>query len=229
MHNKTSVFCSDTQRMAPRSNSVHDGLRGGPFSQECVCLPSHHAARACRWLHEHPVHSTSVQDMDAAAPGRPLQLAQAAFTRASEATPGDADILTALGVIMHLASDYHGAATAFEAALEHRPDDYSLWNKLGATLANSARSEQAKAAYVQALRVKPNYMRAWTNMGISHANLGQYHDAARFYLRALRLNRGAQGVWTHLETALVLQGRADLLPRLEGQDVEGIAAEIGVD
>ena len=185
----------------------------------------------CRWLGNHPVHRAVAQ---MATPDNPnareqtdaLSNAQKVFELAAVASPWDADVQTALGVLHHLSGNFTNAAAAFESALKLRPSDYSLWNKLGATLANSSRSEEAKAAYQQALKWKPNYMRAWANMGISHGNLGEYQQAAYFYLKALLLNSKAYSVWGYLRTALVLMGRSDLLIFVDQQDLQRLQAEM---
>jgi tetratricopeptide (TPR) repeat protein len=176
----------------------------------------------------HSTHAHAAAGVPEGAAGATLAVARDAFGRAAAATPRDADVHTALGVIAHLAGDYAQAASAFEAALALRPEDYSLWNKLGATLANSGRSDAAKGAYAHALRHKPNYMRAWSNLGIAHSNLGEYAAAAQYFLKALRLNGGADAVWGYLQTALVMMGAGERLAQAHARDVEGLIAALGV-
>ena len=113
-----------------------------------------------RWLLGHPVHGAA-----AAAAGPPPDSSQLlshtlrAFTDAAArggagAGAADAELLTATGVLQHLARDYDGAIASFRAALELSPGDYSLWNKLGATLANHSHSGEAIGAYQRALDLK---------------------------------------------------------------------------
>lgn len=175
------------------------------------------------WIMRHKTHGTAARHT----PGPPdSSQAMAYVTKlyegAAAASPQDADVHAALGVLYNLSRKFDGAVNAFKAALALRPQDYSLWNKLGATLANSARSSEALAAYQKALELKPNYMRAWTNMGISLANVGEYEASAQYYVRALALNRKAVAVWGYLRNSLTCAAREDLMEAAEKEDLESL-------
>jgi len=150
------------------------------------------------------------------------------FTRAAAMSsvvnsPALTDVHVALGVVHTIDRNFEAAIHHFAEALKARPKDYSLWNKLGATLANSGHSEASLAAYHQALALKPNYTRGWSNLAIAHANLDHYEDAIRFYLTALSLNGKAKHIWHYIHTALLHQGRYDLLTAVEQQSVPALA------
>jgi len=125
------------------------------------------------------------------------------FQRAAEASPHDADVFVALGVMENINRDFLAAVQALATACRLRPSDPTVWNKLGATLANSGKSEQAVVAYHQGLELKPNYARSWSNMAIAHANLGKHKDAARLYLSSLVLNPEATHIWNFLQSAVL--------------------------
>jgi len=125
------------------------------------------------------------------------------FQRAAEASPSDADIFVALGVMENINRNFDAAIQALARACRLRPNDHTVWNKLGATLANSGKSEQAVVAYHQGLELKPNYARSWSNMAIAHANLGKHKDAARLYLSSLVLNPDAVHIWNFLQSAVL--------------------------
>jgi peroxin-5 len=125
------------------------------------------------------------------------------FKQATRASPSDADVFVALGVMENINRNYEEAVKALATACRLRPHDHTCWNKLGATLANSGRSEQAVIAYHQGLQLKPNYARSWSNLAIAHANLQQHGDAARFYLSSLVLNPNATHIWSFLHNAVL--------------------------
>ncbi|KAL4445746.1 hypothetical protein ABPG77_008945 [Micractinium sp. CCAP 211/92] len=183
-----------------------------------------------QWVLRHPKHAAAaaaVQD-----PGDSSQMAAyvaALFEAAARASPQDAELHSALGVVYNLSRQYDDAVAAFREALRLQPSDYSLWNKLGATLANSARSSEAISAYQKALDLKPNYMRAWTNMGISLANLGDYDASARYYVRALALNPRASSVWGYLRTSLTCAARQDLLSAADAEDLPALQRELPLE
>lgn len=139
------------------------------------------------------------------------------FNRAAEASPLDADVFVALGVMENINRNYDAAIRALATACRLRPNDHTCWNKLGATLANSGKSDQAIVAYHQGLQLKPNYARSWSNLAIAHANIGQHGDAARFYLSSLVLNPDATHIWNFLHSAVVNMSNFPAKPT-DGQD-----------
>lgn len=158
------------------------------------------------WIENHEDHQVLVEGLDPPAEYEYeawRQQVTMLFNRAAEASPMDADVFVALGVMENINRNYEAAIRALAAACRLRPNDHTCWNKLGATLANSGKSEQAVVAYHQGLQLKPNYARSWSNLAIAHANLGQHSDAARFYLSSLVLNPDATHIWNFLHSAVL--------------------------
>jgi tetratricopeptide (TPR) repeat protein len=143
--------------------------------------------------------------------------------------PGDKDVLTILGVLYNVSSDYEEAIDCFRKALETQPDDYSLHNKLAATCANSSRSSEALPIYAGALRIRPSYVRGWLNLGISFANLGKYEEAAKAYVQALHLNPMAKHICGCLKVALNCSEKEVLRSLIDCEDTEQIAKALNVD
>ncbi|KAF8520423.1 hypothetical protein BU17DRAFT_89018 [Hysterangium stoloniferum] len=145
----------------------------------------------------------------------------------------DADIQTALGVLLNTDEDYQKAQDCFRAALSVRPDDWLLYNRVGATLANSGRAMDAVWYYHQALVLNPSYIRARFNLGISCINMKQYDEAAQHILDALVLQehdasdsgdtRGitSSALWDCLRTTSMHLQRPELAALCETHDLEG--------
>eukprot|EP00192_Tetraselmis_astigmatica_P006655 CAMPEP_0117683932 /NCGR_PEP_ID=MMETSP0804-20121206/20753_1 /TAXON_ID=1074897 /ORGANISM="Tetraselmis astigmatica, Strain CCMP880" /LENGTH=738 /DNA_ID=CAMNT_0005494737 /DNA_START=148 /DNA_END=2364 /DNA_ORIENTATION=+ len=222
-------------------NAMMQALKAGPEDPEVMLslgvshtneLDQPHAlSRLTQWMLQHPVHSALATAARASSADAAPTLTGTIdmFNAALEATPQDAEIASALGVLYNLSRDYDAAVQAFRHALEIQPSDYSLWNKLGATLANSSRSGEAISAYQRALDLKPNYMRAWTNLGISYANLGDHVESAKYYVQALELNPAAANVWSYLKTSLLCAGRSELMPAVENRDLGRLKASLGIE
>jgi len=150
------------------------------------------------WIQNHEVHNEMVINR-APPPDGAVDLwcreVTHLFEMAAEATPLDADVFVALGVLQNINRNFPAAVSALSTACRLRPNDHTNWNKLGATLANSGKSEKAVIAYHQGLQLKPNYARSWSNLAIAHNNLNQLEDTARFYLSSVSLNPNAEHVW----------------------------------
>merc|ERR1719487_816317 len=177
------------------------------------------------WIENHEEHQVLVEGLEPPADYEYeawRQQVTQLFNRAAEASPLEADVYTALGVMENINRNYDKAIRALAMACRLRPNDHTMWNKLGATLANSGKSEQAVIAYHQGLQLKPNYARSWSNLAIAHANLQQHADAARFYLSSLVLNPGATHIWSFLHSAVLNMGGADapLLSAIDRRDLD---------
>jgi len=174
------------------------------------------------WVENHEDHGVLVEGLEP-----PLEYEYEAwrqqvtmlYNRAAEASPLDADVFVALGVMENINRNYDAAIRALANACRLRPNDHTVWNKLGATLANSGKSEQAVVAYHQGLQLKPNYARSWSNLAIAHANLGQHSDAARFYLSSLVLNPDATHIWNFLHSAVLNMGGVNAFEAIEKRDL----------
>ncbi|KAF8581617.1 TPR-like protein [Ramaria rubella] len=146
----------------------------------------------------------------------------------------DADIQTALGVLLNTSEDYEKAQDCFRAALAVRPNDWLLYNRVGATLANSGRSTDALWYYHRALELNPSYIRARFNIGISCINMKRYVEAAVHILDALVLQENdashgtdARGItssalWECLRTTCMQLQRPELASLCDLHDLEVI-------
>ncbi|KAF8518787.1 hypothetical protein JB92DRAFT_2065291 [Gautieria morchelliformis] len=167
--------------------------------------------------------------------GRQEQLIQCLMALARTAPDGevDADIQTALGVLLNTSEEYGKAQDCFRAALAVRPNDWLLYNRVGATLANSGQSSDALQYYYRALELNPSYIRARFNLGISCINLKSYDEAAVHILDALVLQendasdggdtRGitSSALWDCLRTTCLQLQRAELASLCDSHDLDG--------
>ncbi|KIJ49653.1 hypothetical protein M422DRAFT_28020 [Sphaerobolus stellatus SS14] len=144
----------------------------------------------------------------------------------------DADIQTALGVLLNTNEDYEKAHDCFRAALSVRPNDWLLYNRVGATLANSGKAADAVWYYYQALNLNPSYIRARFNLGISCINMKRYDEAAQHILDALVLQendashsgdtRGitSSALWECLRTTCMQLQRPELAALCDSRNLE---------
>lgn len=144
------------------------------------------------------------------------------FQSANHRDPNDVNVLTALGILHCVRSDYKSAAEAFRRCVELSPQNALLWNRLGACLANGDHSEEAISAYRNALNLRPGYIRARFNLGVACKNLRSHREAIEHFLVALNMQSqgiGPRGegsqtsavIWSNLVSCLHLTGVSDQL------------------
>jgi tetratricopeptide (TPR) repeat protein len=101
---------------------------------------------------------------NAAFEGGDFSAAAAAFQRAAEAQPDNANAWVNLGSARFRAGDTKGAMTAYRRALKLKPNDALTHFNLGTVLARDGRDDEAVAEYRAALAVDPRYAPARFNL-----------------------------------------------------------------
>ncbi|GJJ06316.1 hypothetical protein Clacol_000507 [Clathrus columnatus] len=148
----------------------------------------------------------------------------------------DADLQTALGIVLNTSEDFERAQDCFRTALSVRPNDWLLYNRVGATLANSGQAKSAIWYYYQALALNPSYIRARRQRNDNpQDSISQYDEAARHVLDALVLQetdtsssdtRGitSSALWECLRTTCMQLQRMDLVTFCDAHDLKESSA-----
>jgi len=98
-----------------------------------------------------------------------------AYERALEASPGDVDALTGLGMAYASTGKPEEALEAYQKASEVTPDDPVLLERVGNTLENLGRGKEAAEAYLASGRHYASQEKA------SHLAVARWEDAVRAY------------------------------------------------
>src|SRR5947207_1478842 len=93
--------------------------------------------------------------------------AVAAYRRALQMAPRNADILHNLGVALTAAKQLDEAAASFTEAASHAPDSPAPWLALGHLEFGRDRIDRAEAAFAAAARVAPHSVEALYNAGFT--------------------------------------------------------------
>lgn len=114
----------------------------------------------------------------------------AAYRKALELRPGDANVLHALGQMHSRAGAYPLAIDAYRRSLASDPDQPLAWVNLGIALAANGDPEGAREAYEEALAINPHEPLAYFNLGNALQQAGRYEEAADAYERAVAADPG---------------------------------------
>jgi Tfp pilus assembly protein PilF len=127
--------------------------------------------------------------------GKRLILAAEAFKKELEFSPGDVDVLYALGTTYLALSVYNPAYfdqayTSLKEAMDNQPDHTDLYVAMGNLYEKMRRLPHAEGEYEEAMRLNPECFEAYNNMG--HVlNLRGKHEEAMPYLEKARELRPA--------------------------------------
>lgn len=140
--------------------------------------------------------------------------ALAAFQRAAQLSPNDADVHNNLGLALYGAGKYAEAEAHCRKALTIRPNFAAAFNNLGN--AQGALGEQANALenYQQAIALRPDYAEPYKNVGNIQLARGQITQAITSYRKALSIQPDYVDAQNSLAIALAAGG--DLYEGLVG-------------
>ncbi len=133
--------------------------------------------------------------------------AEAAYAKALEVLPGDARLLTHLGLVRLQAGDVAGAEAAFRRSLAADSAQPLTLVNLGIALESAGRAEAALEAWTRAARMDPWEPAPLVDLGNAYLRAGEAARAVPYYRRALELDPGLADVAFRLGRALILGGR----------------------
>jgi Tfp pilus assembly protein PilF/peroxiredoxin len=138
----------------------------------------------------------------------PSAAARAAFERALELQPDNADASNSLGALLAQEGDVPGAITRFKAALAARPDFADALNNLGFALFQSGQAAEAYPLFEKALAARPGFPEALNNLGIFHGRQGDLEAAQRYFQQAVDARPGYSEAANNLALVLAARGEA---------------------
>jgi protein O-GlcNAc transferase len=109
----------------------------------------------------------------------------AAYRRALEQAPQNAELHLDLGLALEQGGDPGSALPCFCEAVRLRPDFVEAWNILGIALRKRGRWGEAIAAYRRALEIHPAFPECWNNLGVALQQQSDLEQAMAAYQRAL--------------------------------------------
>lgn len=116
------------------------------------------------------------------------QKALAAYDRAIELDPEDADSYNNRGLLRAELGDPAGARADYDRAIEFSPQDSAAYNNRGLLRAEQGDSVGALADYTRAIELNPEDADPSYNRGLTHHDGGDLHEALADFDRAIALN-----------------------------------------
>lgn len=160
-----------------------------------------------RWLLANPSYSSVVEEYPKEKITEDSATLSDALGKAYQVDPRDTQLLSLLGVLCFVESNFSKAADYFKQAVLVNPNNYGFWNKLGASYANSSDQEKSKICYNVALSIRPNLVRAWTNLGVAYISDSNSEQAIVPLLNALSFNTEVNHIWSYLTMVFMNLGR----------------------
>ena len=119
--------------------------------------------------------------------GRHLD-ALAAFRRADQLAPHEADTAFNLAQCLRMTAQWPEAEAAYRRVLAGSPNDAEAHDGLGVVLTALGRFGEASAAHRAALAIDPGFADAQANLAVALKELGQFAEAEAACRQALKLN-----------------------------------------
>jgi len=135
--------------------------------------------------------------------------ALAAFSRAIELEPDDADAWYNKGVALAKLRRTEEARSAYDRAIELRPEYADAWYNKGVALAKLATTEEALNAFERAIELKPEDAEMWSAKGGALGKLERMEQALAACERAIELKPEYAEAWSNKGAAISSLGRAE--------------------
>lgn len=113
--------------------------------------------------------------------------AEALLRRASQLTPGYAEVLMLLGSVLMERNKFSDAAEAFDQLVKLQPNNDAAWAGLGQAYARDDRTEDAERALGRAVELNPGVPLVLMTQAHILKTLGKQEEALRAYREAIRL------------------------------------------
>jgi tetratricopeptide (TPR) repeat protein len=128
------------------------------------------------------------------------------FTRARSLSPGDINILNAVGVCLINLNQPAQAIQTFDAIIAAEPEYVQAYYRKGWLLEMLGQRDEARKCYERAIEIEPTHADALASLAGAIAVLGEHERARELAERALSINPDQP-------TAIVAMGVADLAER----------------
>lgn len=130
----------------------------------------------------------------------------AAYERALSESPGDPDILFALGVVARKMGMLPVAEEMFRSVYGLLPDSIEAATNLAITMDEQDKTEEAIEIYKALLMTNPEHLATWTNIGNAVMKSGDLENAEIFYQEALRLKPSSIEALTNMSELMTRKG-----------------------
>ena len=132
--------------------------------------------------------------------------AEAAFRRAIELNPHDADFYNNLAIALELQGRHPDAAAAIRKALALNLEDPKLYNNLGIVLRKMGREADAEEAYLEAIDLNPDNPDFYVNLAASLEAQGRFDEAEAQLRKALEISPNDAAIYVRLGSLLRKSG-----------------------
>ena len=123
--------------------------------------------------------------------------------------PGNADVLSLIGVAHTRSGQLEKAKTYFKKATMLKPESAQVFNNLANAQRETGFSKDALVSYEKALQLNPQYQQALNGYGNVLMDLGLIQDAIVSYQKLLKLNPDHPEGQINLAQAFIAQGEFD--------------------
>ena len=124
--------------------------------------------------------------------------AESFLSQANSIFPGDARILSALGISKHHQNKFTEALALYEESLAIRPDNYGVKASIGAVYQSLGRSQDAVDSYLACMPFRPEDAGVRSNYGVLLGTMGRKEEGLRWVLEAFAINPLMESTLTNL-------------------------------